>query len=63
MQSNVLKNTGAEAPWLVIHPLSQEDSVAVAALRSAVAPSKGKLERTAGRGPFFHSTSVIHYPR
>ncbi len=52
MQSNLLKNTAAEAPWLVIHPLSQEDSIAVAALRSVVAPMKGKVEGTAGRGPF-----------
>jgi hypothetical protein len=51
MQSNFLKNTGAEAHWLVIHPLSQEDSVAAAALRSVVAPVKGKLEGTAGSGP------------
>jgi hypothetical protein len=27
MQFNILKNTAAKAPWLVIHPLSQEDSV------------------------------------
>jgi epsilon-lactone hydrolase len=52
MQSDLRKNTGAEAHWLVIHPLSQEDSVAAAALRSVVAPVKGKLEGTAGRGPF-----------
>jgi len=39
-------------PWLVVHPLSQEDSVAVAPLRSAVAPMKGKLEGTAGHGLF-----------
>ena len=52
MQSNLLKNTGAEAPWLVIRPLSQEDSAAAAALRTAVAPMKGKLEGMAGRGPF-----------
>src|ERR1700676_2226872 len=52
MQSNFLKNTGAEPPWLVIHPVSQEDSVGVAALRSVVAPMKGKIEGTAGRGPF-----------
>ena len=52
MPSNFLKNTGAEAPWLVIHPLSQEDAVAVAALRSVVAPMKGELEGTAARGPF-----------
>jgi monoterpene epsilon-lactone hydrolase len=52
MQSDFLKDTGAETRWLVVHPLSQEDSVAVAALRSVVAPVKGKLEGTAGRGPF-----------
>jgi monoterpene epsilon-lactone hydrolase len=52
MQSNFLKNTGAEAPWLVIHPLSKEDSVVVAGLRSVVAHMKGKFDETAGRGPF-----------
>jgi len=52
MQSNILKNTAAKAPWLVVHPLSQEDSVGVGALRSVVAPMKGKVEGTAGRGPF-----------
>jgi len=52
MQSNFTKSTGAEAPWLAIHPVSQEDSTAVAALRSVVAPMKGKVEGTAGRGPF-----------
>jgi epsilon-lactone hydrolase len=35
-----------------IHPLSKEDSVAVAALRSVVAPMKGKFEGIAGRGMF-----------
>src|SRR5712664_1586618 len=52
MQSNILKNTGAGAPWLAIHPVSQEDSVGVAALRSVVAHMKGQIEGTAGRGPF-----------
>src|ERR1700689_137646 len=52
MQPNILKNPAAEAPWSVKHPLSQEDSAAAAALRSVVAPMKGKLEGTAGRGPF-----------
>ena len=51
MQSDFLKDTGAETRWLVIHPLSQKDSVAVAALRAVVAPMKGKLEGTAARGP------------
>ena len=52
MQSNISKDPDKEAPWLVTHPLSQGDSTAGAALRSAVAPFKGKLEGTAGRGPF-----------
>jgi len=38
--------------WLAIHPLSQEDSVAAAALRAGVAAFKGKLTGTAARGPF-----------
>jgi acetyl esterase/lipase len=52
MQSNLLKNTFVEAPWLVVHPLTQEDSAAAAALRSVVPPMKGKVGGTAGRGPF-----------
>jgi epsilon-lactone hydrolase len=52
MQPNILKDLAAKAPWLEIHPLSEEDSVAAAALRSAVAPMKGKFEGTAGRGLF-----------
>jgi epsilon-lactone hydrolase len=36
---------------MTIHPLSDEDAVAVAALRAVVAPMKGKLEGTAARGP------------
>jgi acetyl esterase/lipase len=52
MQPNILKDPAAKAPWAVIHPLSEEDSVAVAALRSVVAPMKGKVEGTAGRGLF-----------
>src|ERR1700759_5274871 len=32
-----------------IHPLSEQDSVAVAALRWVVAPIKGKVEGIAGR--------------
>ena len=51
MQPNILKDS-RQSPWLVIHPLSEEDSVAAAALRSVVAPMKGKVEGTAGRGLF-----------
>jgi monoterpene epsilon-lactone hydrolase len=52
MQPNILKDPAAKAPWAVIHPLSEEDSVAAAALRLLVAPLKGKFEGTAGRGLF-----------
>ena len=52
MRPDILKGLTAESPWLQIHPLSEGDSVAAAALRSAVAPFKGRLEGTAGRGPF-----------
>jgi monoterpene epsilon-lactone hydrolase len=62
MQSNFLKNTAVEAPWSVIHPLSQEDSVGVAALRLAVAPMKGKIEGTAGRSPFNGIMEQIAFP-
>jgi epsilon-lactone hydrolase len=52
MQSNTLKNAAAKARWSVIHPLSEKDSAVVTALRAVVAPMKGKLAGTAGRGPF-----------
>ncbi len=52
MQSNALHHTAARTTWSVIHPLREEDSTAVAALRKVVAPVKGKLEGIAGRGPF-----------
>jgi monoterpene epsilon-lactone hydrolase len=52
MRSTILKKSSAKAPWLELHPLSEEDSVAVTALRSAVAPMKGKFEGTSGRGLF-----------
>jgi epsilon-lactone hydrolase len=52
MQSNSQKSAGAEAPWLTIHPLTQNDSVGATALRSAVAPVKGKVQGIAGRAPF-----------
>jgi epsilon-lactone hydrolase len=52
MQPNAAKDQATRAPWLAEHPLNQQDSVAVAALRSIVAPMKGKIEGTAGRGRF-----------
>ena len=52
MQPTSLTNAPAEATWLAIHPLSQEDSVAVSSLRAMVAGVKGKLQGTAARNPF-----------
>jgi len=50
VEPQILADTAAR--WLVVHPLSQNDSVAAMALRAAVAPFKGKLGGTAARGPF-----------
>src|SRR5580698_10074312 len=44
--------TSTNRPYSVVHPLSAEDSAAVATLRPAVAAMKGKLKGTAGRAPF-----------
>ena len=52
MRPNVVNDPSAKPPWLEEHPLSEQDSVGAAALRSAVAPMKGKVEGTAGRGLF-----------
>lgn len=52
MQVEIRENTEKKESWLVIHPLSPEDSASMTGLRSAVAGMKGKLEGTAARGPF-----------
>ncbi len=52
MQRQMPSDASAKAPWLSVHPVSQGDSVAATALRSSVAPVKGKLAGTAARGPF-----------
>jgi monoterpene epsilon-lactone hydrolase len=52
MRPDILKDPSAKPPWLETHPISEQDSVGAAALRSAVAPMKGKVEGTAGRGLF-----------
>jgi hypothetical protein len=44
MQPISLKNSPGEGAWLEMHPVSPEDSVAAAALRSAVARLKGKFD-------------------
>jgi epsilon-lactone hydrolase len=52
MQTEIRENTAIQESWFVIHPVSPEDSAAMAALRSAVAAMKGKLEGVAARDPF-----------
>jgi acetyl esterase/lipase len=52
VQPQTLGDTIAKPPWLAVHPVSQEDSVAATALRASVAAFKGKLAGTAARGPF-----------
>ena len=52
MQSDFPNDRTTNSAWLVVHPLSQEDSAAVATMRGLVAPMKGKLEGIAGRDPF-----------
>jgi monoterpene epsilon-lactone hydrolase len=52
MRPDIQENRAVKTRWSVRHPLSQEDAAAVAAMRPVVAPMKGKLEGTAGRGPF-----------
>src|SRR6266853_378170 len=52
MQPQMPTDASAKAPWLSVHPVSRDDSVAATALRSSVAPVKGKLAGTAARAPF-----------
>lgn len=52
MQTEIRENTEKKEPWVVVHPLSPEDSGSMTALRSAVAGMKGRLEGIAARGPF-----------
>jgi epsilon-lactone hydrolase len=52
MQAEFREKVTTHGAWYVTHPCSPEDSVAMTALRSAVAGMKGKLEGTVARGPF-----------
>jgi epsilon-lactone hydrolase len=52
MQPQMLADADVKAPWLTVHPVSQQDSVAANALRAAVAGFKGKLSGAAARGQF-----------
>ncbi|MDB4890505.1 MAG: Acetyl esterase/lipase [Gemmatimonadetes bacterium] len=52
MQQEISSDAFSKAPWMSVHPLSQGDAVAAAALRTAVAAFKGQLAGTAARTPF-----------
>lgn len=52
MSSDILDKPTKNVSWLEIHPLREEDSIAVTNLRSVVAPMKGKVEGTADRDHF-----------
>ena len=45
-------NKGNSDSFLTIHPATLEDKAAMAAMRAAVEPNKGRLQGTAARGPF-----------
>jgi len=42
----------AREPWSMFHPITARDRSAMGALRSQVAPNKGRLRGTAARAPF-----------
>ena len=52
MENKTPDSPTPKVPWSVLHPVTQEDAAAVAAMRAAVAPMKGKAAGTAGRGSF-----------
>jgi hypothetical protein len=58
MQAENRENSAIKESWSVIHPISPEDSAAMATLRSAVEAMKGKLEGVAARAPF---NSIIEH--
>jgi epsilon-lactone hydrolase len=52
MPAQMLGDTTANTPWLVVHPASKADLAAENALRSSLAPFKGMSAGTAARGQF-----------
>jgi epsilon-lactone hydrolase len=47
-----MQSAPTREPWSTFHPLSDRDRSVMSALRSMVAPNKGKLRGTAAREPF-----------
>jgi epsilon-lactone hydrolase len=52
LSATIRKNHATSDTRTTIHPLSPEDSAAIAALRSMVVGMKGKLQGSVARGPF-----------
>jgi len=62
MPSQTLGDTPANAPWLVVHPATRDDLAAENALRSFLAPFKGKAAGPAARGPFDDTMERVPAP-
>ncbi len=52
MTTDTPESSRDKEPWVSVHPLDEDDSVAVGAMRMAAAATKGKAEGTAARVPF-----------
>jgi epsilon-lactone hydrolase len=48
--------------WMENHPVTQQDKVAMAAMRAIVEPNKGRLQGTAARAPFDGIMSRVKAP-
>jgi acetyl esterase/lipase len=52
MKSQIQGNSVTADTWSVLHPITAEDTAAMAAMRVLVEPNKGRLQGTAARVPF-----------
>ena len=52
MQTQIPGNSVTSDTWFAIHPITAEDTAAMAAMRAIVQPNKGRLQGTAARVPF-----------
>jgi len=55
-------NIAKSDSWLENHPVTQQDKVAMDAMRAIVEPNKGKLQGTAARAPFDGIMSRVKAP-
>jgi epsilon-lactone hydrolase len=52
MQTQIPGNSVTSDTRFVVHPITAEDTAAMAAMRAIVEPNKGRLQGTAARVPF-----------